>query len=158
MDAARLAFCLETGPAAKRIFAARLCLTQFDSSGASMKTTLRLFHSLSQLLLLPSSFTAPSRRGRLAACGLLAMASLLAGVATAQTYPARPVRVIVPSGAGGNNDVTTRGLAQALADSLGQAFVVDNRGGAEGIIGTEACARAVPDGYTLCSKIGRAHV
>ena len=72
-------------------------------------------------------------------------------VATAQTYPARPVRVIVPSGAGGNNDVTTRGLAQALADSLGQPFVVDNRGGAEGIIGAEACARAAPDGYTLCS-------
>src|SRR6185503_10176403 len=75
----------------------------------------------------------------------------LAFAAQAQTYPSKPVRILVSGGAGGPNDVQTRGLAQWLGQSLGQPFVVENRAGAQGAVGLEACARAAPDGYTLCT-------
>jgi tripartite-type tricarboxylate transporter receptor subunit TctC len=67
----------------------------------------------------------------------------------AQTYPERPVRIIVPFGAGGANDVVTRIVATRLTELLGQQVVVDNRTGAGGLIGTEIAAKAAPDGYTL---------
>src|SRR5436190_21842591 len=67
----------------------------------------------------------------------------------AQTYPSKPVRIIVPFGAGGPADVYARVLAQHLGDSLGQAFVVENRPGAGAVIGTDAVAKSDPDGYTL---------
>jgi tripartite-type tricarboxylate transporter receptor subunit TctC len=66
-----------------------------------------------------------------------------------QTYPSRPVRVIVPYPAGGSLDLIGRIYAKGLTDSLGQQFVVDNRGGANGNLGTEAVVNAAPDGYTL---------
>jgi tripartite-type tricarboxylate transporter receptor subunit TctC len=66
-----------------------------------------------------------------------------------QTYPERPVRIIVPFGAGGANDVVVRILAARLADVFGQQVVVDNRTGAGGMIGTDIAAKATPDGYTL---------
>lgn len=66
-----------------------------------------------------------------------------------QSYPERPVRVVVSWAAGGNADVLSRILFQQLSESLGQQFVVDNRGGANGMIGSEAVVRAKPDGYTL---------
>jgi tripartite-type tricarboxylate transporter receptor subunit TctC len=66
-----------------------------------------------------------------------------------QTYPERPVRIIVPFGAGGANDVVMRIVATRLSDVLGQQAVVDNRTGAGGLIGTEIAAKASPDGYTL---------
>ncbi len=69
--------------------------------------------------------------------------------ASAQSYPARPVRVIVPYPAGGSLDLIGRVYAKGLTDSLGQPFVVDNRGGANGNVGTEVVANAAPDGYTL---------
>ncbi|HEX2824984.1 MAG TPA: tripartite tricarboxylate transporter substrate binding protein [Burkholderiales bacterium] len=68
---------------------------------------------------------------------------------TAAAYPTRPIRLIVPFGAGGGPDLTTRVLATALSAQLGQAFVIDNRAGAAGTIGTELIVRAAPDGYTL---------
>ena len=76
---------------------------------------------------------------------------LLAGAthASAQSYPTKPVRVIVPFGAGGPADVYARVLAQHLQDSLKQNFVVENRPGAGAFIGTEAVAKSAPDGYTL---------
>lgn len=64
-------------------------------------------------------------------------------------YPQRPVRVIVGGPAAGGADILARAVAQKLADNLGQQFVIDNRAGASGIIGTEMTARAAPDGYTL---------
>lgn len=68
---------------------------------------------------------------------------------SAQTYPAKPVRMVVPFPAGGGVDVTARILAQRLTDRVGQSFIVENRSGASGMIGTEFVAKATPDGYTL---------
>jgi tripartite-type tricarboxylate transporter receptor subunit TctC len=67
----------------------------------------------------------------------------------AQAYPAKPVRLIVPFPAGGGSDIVGRILAQKLTERLGQQFVVDNRAGAGGSIGTEAAVKAAPDGYTM---------
>jgi len=70
-------------------------------------------------------------------------------IASAQTYPTRPVRIIVGFPAGGPNDFHARLMGQWLSDRLGQQFVVENRPGAGGNVGTEAVVRAPPDGYTL---------
>jgi len=72
-----------------------------------------------------------------------------AGALHAQTYPARPVRIIVGYTAGGATDVTARIVAQKLGETWGQQVVVDNRPGASGTIGAELAAKAPPDGYTL---------
>src|SRR5262249_35021486 len=68
----------------------------------------------------------------------------------AQTYPDRPIRVIVPIAAGSVTDVIMRATANELTPRLGQSFVIENKGGASGIPGAQACAQAAPDGYTLC--------
>jgi len=81
---------------------------------------------------------------------LCCSALLVAAVpAMAQDYPTRPVRLIVPFAAGGSADVFGRFIAQRLQESMGQSFVVDNRPGAGSVIGTDAVAKAAPDGYTL---------
>ena len=74
---------------------------------------------------------------------------LAAGAASGQPYPSRPVRLIVPTGPGGGTDLVGRVIAQKLSQSLGQTFVVDNRGGAGTTLGTELAAKSPPDGYTL---------
>lgn len=67
----------------------------------------------------------------------------------AQPYPVKPVRIVVPFPAGGGVDVTARILAQQLTIPMGQSFVVENRAGVAGVIGTEFAAKSAPDGYTL---------
>ncbi|TWO66162.1 tripartite tricarboxylate transporter substrate binding protein [Caenimonas sedimenti] len=81
----------------------------------------------------------------LVACGL----ALALSPATAQTWPTRPVKIIVPFAAGGPADNYARFLAQRLPDQLGQSFVVENRPGAGAVIGTDAVAKSPADGYTL---------
>jgi tripartite-type tricarboxylate transporter receptor subunit TctC len=83
---------------------------------------------------------------------MIAIALAIAANASAadrQTYPARPVRLIVPFAPGGSNDIMARIVAQKFSESMGQQVVVDNRAGASGIVGTELAAQAAPDGYTL---------
>jgi tripartite-type tricarboxylate transporter receptor subunit TctC len=89
---------------------------------------------------------------RCLAGGMLVWAQLAvpaAGAAEADAYPSHPVRMIIPFPPGGSNDVVGRVVAAQLADRLGKPVVVDNRGGAGGLIGTEMAAKAEPDGYTL---------
>jgi tripartite-type tricarboxylate transporter receptor subunit TctC len=90
----------------------------------------------------------PRRRFLHLAAGAAALPSV-AHSAWAQTYPTRPVRLVVSVPAGGSPDIVARVLGQWLSDRLGQQFVVDNRPGASGNIGTEAVVRAPADGYSL---------
>jgi tripartite-type tricarboxylate transporter receptor subunit TctC len=69
--------------------------------------------------------------------------------AHADTWPSKPIRLVVPYAAGGNADITARVVAQKMSEGLGQPIVIDNRGGANGGIGTDAVAKSAPDGYTL---------
>ncbi len=80
---------------------------------------------------------------------LLAAPALLAGSALAQTYPTKPIRMIVPFAPGGGTDVIARLLATQMSQSIGRQVLVDNRAGANAIIGTEIVARAPADGYTV---------
>jgi len=82
--------------------------------------------------------------------GIVALACLLAAQAQAQTnYPNKPVRIVVPSTAGGGTDTVARLLAQHLSEKFGQQFYIENKPGAGSMTGIEAAARAAPDGYTL---------
>jgi len=91
-----------------------------------------------------------SRRGALQGMATLAGSSLLAPVAWAKTgYPAKPIRFIVPFNPGGATDIVARVLAEALSKRLGQPIVVENKGGAAGMLGTDQLAKSAPDGYTF---------
>jgi tripartite-type tricarboxylate transporter receptor subunit TctC len=91
-----------------------------------------------------------------------ALLSLTAGLAGAQVYPSKPVRVVIPWPPGGGNDLAGRIVMQKLSEALGQQFTIDNRGGAGGTIGSEVVAKAPPDGYTLLvqstTHVGNAHL
>ena len=80
---------------------------------------------------------------------LLLFAMLAATGASAQTYPTKPVKIIVPFPPGGSVDMVARMVGKKLADTLGQPFFIDNRAGASGNIGAEIAAKSVPDGYTI---------
>lgn len=80
---------------------------------------------------------------------LIAAALVAPALHAAENYPNRPIRMIIPSGAGGITDIIGRAIAPKLADSLGQQVVIDNRPGASGILGTGIVAKSTPDGYTL---------
>ncbi|UUZ63928.1 tripartite tricarboxylate transporter substrate binding protein [Polaromonas sp. P1-6] len=87
-------------------------------------------------------------RIRYLACSLLA-AMTVANVAMAQTFPSKPVKIVVPFGAGGVADLTARIVAQKLSDSLGTPVVVENKPGAGGVVAGDTVAKAEPDGHTL---------
>ncbi len=98
------------------------------------------------------------QRARAATCALLSLTlSGLAETALAQAYPSKTVRMIVPFAPGGNTDIIARIVAPGMSKSLGQQIIIDNRGGAGSVIGTEAVAKSPPDGYTLL-MVSAAHV
>ncbi len=93
-----------------------------------------------------------SRRVRAGLAAVAVFCALPAGIGPSQAqskYPERPVRIIVPYGAGGVADVTTRLVAQRVSEAMGQTFVIENRPGAGGIVGAKALLASPPDGYTL---------
>jgi tripartite-type tricarboxylate transporter receptor subunit TctC len=96
------------------------------------------------------------RAARLPAC-LAAIIWLVSGTVGAQTYPVKPVRMVVPFVPGGNTDIIARIVAPEMSKALGQQLVIENRGGAGSTIGTEVVARAPADGYTLL-MVSAAHV
>jgi tripartite-type tricarboxylate transporter receptor subunit TctC len=85
----------------------------------------------------------------LLACAAAAVSLSIAPQANAQTYPSKPVTIIVPFGAGGPTDIVARVIAERLGASLGQRFIVENAPGAAGLTGSARAARSAPDGYTL---------
>ena len=89
---------------------------------------------------------------QLLASALAAMTTILGNGAVAQTYPERPIQVILPFAGGSASDVVTRIIFDKMAKSLGQPLIIDNRPGAGGNTGTAAGAKATPDGYTLIAS------
>ena len=90
---------------------------------------------------------------RCAARWLFVLAWAVLSAAHAQNYPTRPIRVVVPYTPGGITDVTTRIVAQELARNFGQNTLVDNRPGANSILGVEIVSKATPDGHTFTAKL-----
>ena len=95
-----------------------------------------------------------SKRSLLSAIAILALGAVVAGPAAAQTYPSKPIKLIVPFPPGGPVDVAARLVGQHLPRVLGATVMVENRAGAAGALGAKAVANAEPDGYTLlCGNI-----
>lgn len=97
-------------------------------------------------------------RRHIAACALAALAATAGNALAQDKYPSKPVTVIVPQAPGGANDAIARIVAQKLTEALGQQFIVDNKPGAGGNIGTAAAAKGKNDGYTLMLTVNSAHV
>ncbi|MCC6535089.1 MAG: tripartite tricarboxylate transporter substrate binding protein [Burkholderiales bacterium] len=93
--------------------------------------------------------TKVSNRGSLAVLLWIAAGWMAFSQCTAQPYPARPVRVVVPYPPGGGTDILARPLMLRVSERIGQQFLIDNRGGATGMVGTDLVAKAAPDGYTV---------
>ena len=98
---------------------------------------------------MPASGRSKPSRSKPGRSSWLLLLALACGPALAQTYPTRPIQFIVPYPPGGSNDIFARALGKRLADSLGQAVVIDNRPGAGGSVGAGLAAKAAPDGYTI---------
>lgn len=82
-------------------------------------------------------------------CCYLALGGFTVSIVYSQSYPTRPIRLVVPYPPGGGTDIIARIVGQKLTENLGQQLIVDNRGGAGGTIGTDVVAKSVPDGYTI---------
>lgn len=94
-------------------------------------------------------YNTPTRRAWMGAAMAAAGSMVLPAWARPQRYPTRPIKLVVPFAAGGSSDIVARLVADAMAAPLGQSLVIENKAGAGGMIGSEAVARAAPDGYTL---------
>ena len=90
-------------------------------------------------------------------CLVTALLPVASGMAGAQAYPVKPVRMVVPFPAGGATDIVGRLIAQKLTESWGQQVIVDNRGGAGGTIGSDVAAKSAPDGYTMLVGTSSTH-
>ena len=90
----------------------------------------------------------------LASAAVLVLAALVAGTASSQEYPARPVHIVAPFAPGGGTDFIARLIAQKLTERVGQQVIVDNKPGAGGNLGSEFAVKAPPDGYTLLLVAG----
>ena len=106
--------------------------------------------------LFPDSVSENSFRAVARWLAAAAFCSLAASQVMAQDYPQRPIKMIVPYPAGGVLDTITRAVSEQAREALGQAIVVENRVGANGSLGLQACAMAAPDGYTLCAVTAEA--
>ena len=91
----------------------------------------------------------PVRKAFILLASAFILGCALAVCASAQQYPSKPVRVVVPFGPGGPSDLLARVFGQKLAEVWGQQFIIENRGGANGMVGTDLVAKSPPDGYTL---------
>src|SRR4051812_15557446 len=89
------------------------------------------------------------KRSPFIAAGCWTLIASALAMAASEQFPVKPIRLIVPQGAGGQNDIQARLIAQKISDAFGQPVVVDNRPGAAGAIGFEISVKAPPDGYTL---------
>ena len=98
-----------------------------------------------------------SVRKNICLAGILALLTASCGVVRSQSYPVKPIRLIVPFPTPGAVDIVGRSMAARLSQALGQPIVVDNRAGAGGVIGSEIVARAAPDGYTLLTSSSSTH-
>src|SRR6476620_5647519 len=116
---------------------------QRESAGAHQESRESKHHAARQRKLEMTLY-----RKRLTSC-LFAMLALLAQAAVAQTYPSKPVRFVVGFAPGGPNDILARIVGQKLSEGLGVPVPVDNRPGADSMIGTEMVSRATPDGHTI---------
>lgn len=116
-----------------------------------MNTSLTRLSALSRLTHLPRLALSPSfaQHAAWAALGLTAALALATPAAHAETFPSKPITLVVPFAAGGTTDILGRILADGLGKKLGQPIIVDNRGGAGGNIGAALVAQAKPDGYTV---------
>ncbi|HSW04031.1 Bug family tripartite tricarboxylate transporter substrate binding protein [Aquabacterium sp.] len=98
---------------------------------------------------MPLQATSMTGRRHCLALGAAAAGALLLPAARAQSYPAKPIRIVVPYPPGGATDFMARVIGEKLATRVGQTVIVDNKAGAGGIVGTDAVAKAAPDGYTV---------
>ena len=82
--------------------------------------------------------------------GIVFFIAFLSSSAFCSDYPSRPIKIIQPLGIGTPADIFSRAIGQQLSEKFGQAVIVENKVGANGVIGMDACAKAPPDGYTIC--------